>query len=195
MNFDRLRFVADRAEVGEHREVLFSVTIPEERGSFRRLISLLGNRNVTEFNYRISDAKDAQIFVGIQTQHRSEAEGIAKHFKDDGFTCLDITDYEMAKTHLRYMVGGHSALATNEKLFRFEFPERPGALGKFLSSVNPDWNISLFHYRNQGADYGKVLVGLQVPDTDREKLNDVLKNLGYSYVEETGNPAYKLFLG
>lgn len=195
MNFDRLRFVADRAEVGEHREVLFSVTIPEERGSFRRLISLLGNRNVTEFNYRISDAKDAQIFVGIQTQHRSEAEGIAKLFKDNGFPCLDITDNEMAKTHLRYMVGGHSALATNEKLFRFEFPERPGALGKFLSSVNPDWNISLFHYRNQGADYGKVLVGLQVSDSDREKLNDVLKNLGYSYVEETDNPAYKLFLG
>ncbi len=157
--------------------------------------SLLGNRNVTEFNYRISDAKDAQIFVGIQTQHRSEAEEIAKLFKDNGFPCLDITDNEMAKTHLRYMVGGHSALATNEKLFRFEFPERPGALGKFLSSVNPEWNISLFHYRNQGADYGKVLVGLQVPDSDREKLNDVLKNLGYSYVEETDNPAYKLFLG
>ncbi len=195
MNFDRLRFVAERAEVGEHREVLFSVTIPEKPGSFKKLIQLLGNRNVTEFNYRISDNNKAQIFVGIQTQHKSEIKDLEKLFTDNGFPCLDITDNEMAKTHLRYMVGGHSALATDEKIFRFEFPERPGALGKFLTNSNPNWNISLFHYRNQGADYGKVLVGIQVPDSDREELNTFLKNLGYSYVEETDNPAYKLFLG
>lgn len=195
MNFDRLRFVAERAEVGEHREVLFSVTIPEKRGSFKNLISLLGNKNVTEFNYRISDSNKAQIFVGIQTEHRSDADVIKKAFEDNGLPALDITDNEMAKTHLRYMVGGHSPLAVNEKIFRFEFPERPGALSKFLSESAPDWNISLFHYRNQGADYGRVLVGLQVPDSDREKLESFLKSLGYAYVEETENPAYKLFLG
>ena len=138
MNFDRLRFVAERAELGEHREVLFAVTIPEKRNSFRSLISLLGSRNVTEFNYRISDATDAQIFVGIQTEHRSEALEIKKLFDEQGLPALDITENELAKMHLRYMVGGHSKLATNERVFRFEFPERPGAL--FKSLTLPDRN-------------------------------------------------------
>ncbi|MBQ8829313.1 MAG: threonine ammonia-lyase, biosynthetic [Burkholderiaceae bacterium] len=195
INFDRLRFVAERAELGEHHEALFSVTIPEERGSFRKLIHLLNSRAVTEFNYRISDDKKAQIFVGVQIEHRSDTVELKDIFEKNGFTALDITDNELAKTHLRYMVGGHSDLATNERLLRFEFPERPGALAKFLSSAHPDWNISLFHYRNQGADYGRVLVGIQVPPSDNEKFNNFLCNLGYSYVEETDNPAYRLFLG
>ncbi len=195
MNFDRMRFVAERAEIGEHREALFSVTIPEEIGSFRKLVSLLGNRSITEFNYRISDAKEARIFVGIQTAHRSDADELCRIFESNGFPTIDITDNEMAKTHLRYMVGGHSALATNERLIRFEFPERPGALGKFLATANPGWNISLFHYRNQGADYGRVLAGIQVPPEDNDKFEEFLKTLGYVHVEETDNPAYKLFLG
>ena len=186
MNFDRLRFVA---------EVLFAVTIPEKKNSFRSLISLLGSRNITEFNYRISDAADAQIFVGIQTEHRSEAAEIKKLFEDQGLPALDITENELAKTHLRYMVGGHSKLATDERVFRFEFPERPGALFKFLNSSGANWNISMFHYRNQGADYGRILAGLQVPEEDYGRFDEFLKNLGYSYVEETNNPAYKLFLG
>ena len=195
MNFDRLRFVAERAELGEHREVLFSVTIPERRGAFKQLISLLGSRSVTEFNYRISDADKAQIYVGLQTEHRSEAQGIKKLLEENGFPAVDLTDNELAKTHLRYMVGGHSKLAVNERVFRFEFPERPGALFKFLSSSAPDWNISLFHYRNQGADYGRILVGLQVPQEDSEKFGAFLQNLCYAYVEETDNPAYQQFLG
>lgn len=195
MNFDRMRFVAERAEIGEHREALFSVTIPEKIGSFRKLVGLLGNRSITEFNYRISDAKEARIFVGIQTAHRSDADELCSLFESNGFPTIDITDNEMAKTHLRYMVGGHSALATNERLVRFEFPERPGALGKFLATANPSWNISLFHYRNQGADYGRVLAGIQVPPEDNDKFAGFLETLGYVYVEETDNPAYKLFLG
>ena len=194
MNFDRLRFVAERAEVGEHREALFSVTIPEKQGSFKKLISLLGNRSITEFNYRISDAKDAQVFVGIQTASRSENEGLMNLFVENGFKAIDLTRNEIAKSHLRYMVGGHSPLATNERLIRFEFPERPGALAKFLNTANPAWNISLFHYRNQGADYGSVLAGLQVPPEDSQEFQDFLKNLGYAYVDETENPAYKHFL-
>lgn len=194
MNFDRLRFVAERAEVGEHREALFSVTIPEKQGSFKKLISLLGNRSITEFNYRISDAKDAQVFVGIQTASRSENEGLMKLFTKNGFRAIDLTRNEIAKSHLRYMVGGHSPLATNERLIRFEFPERPGALAKFLNTANPAWNISLFHYRNQGADYGSVLAGLQVPPEDNREFQEFLKNLGYSYVDESENPAYKHFL-
>lgn len=172
MNFDRLRFVAERAELGEHREVLFAVTIPEKKNSFRSLISLLGSRNITEFNYRISDAADAQIFVGIQTEHRSEAAEIKKLFEDQGLPALDITENELAKTHLRYMVGGHSKLATDERVFRFEFPERPGALFKFLNSSGANWNISMFHYRNQGADYGRILAGLQVPEEDYGRFDE-----------------------
>src|SRR5574343_269989 len=166
MNFDRLRFVAERAEVGEEREALFAVTIPEERGSFRRFCELVGPRNVTEFNYRISDDKVAHIFVGVSMKDRGESRRIATHFEKHGFATVDLSHDELAQEHLRHLVGGRSDLAREERLFRFVFPERPGALMRFLSSMHPDWNISLFHYRNQGADYGRILVGIQVPPAD-----------------------------
>ncbi len=195
MNFDRLRFVAERAEVGERREAVFAVTIPEERGSFKRFCALVGNRNVTEFNYRISDAKEAHIFVGLQIFKPSDAAMLARTFERAGFPTLDLTDDELAKLHLRHLVGGHSPLARDERLYRFEFPERPGALMRFLSSMSPNWNISLFHYRNQGADYGRILVGMQVPANEKKQLREFLAELGYRHWEETDNPAYKLFLG
>ncbi len=199
MNFDRLRFVAERAEVGEEREALFAVTIPEERGSFRRFCELIGNlpggaRNVTEFNYRISDSAQAHVFVGLTTHGKGESPKIAANFSKHGFATLDLTHDELAKEHIRHMVGGHSALARDERLLRFIFPERPGALMKFLSLMRPGWNISLFHYRNQGADYGRILVGLQVPKADTKAFNAFLDTLGYPYVEETNNPVYRLFL-
>ncbi len=194
MNFDRLRFVAERAEFGEQREALFAVTIPEERGSFRRFCELIGPRAVTEFNYRISDAKLAHVFVGIGIQKRDEAARIARNFERHGFATLDLTDDEMAKEHLRHMVGGRSALAADERLFRFIFPERPGALMRFLATMHPGWNISLFHYRNQGADYGRILVGLQVPAADESAFQAFLASLAYPCVEETVNPVYRLFL-
>ena len=199
MNFDRLRFVAERAEVGEEREALFAVTIPEERGSFRRFCELIGNlpggaRNVTEFNYRISDSAQAHVFVGLTTHGKGESPKIAANFSKHGFATLDLTHDELAKEHIRHMVGGHSALAQDERLLRFIFPERPGALMKFLSLMRPGWNISLFHYRNQGADYGRILVGLQVPKADTKAFNAFLDTLGYPYVEETNNPVYRLFL-
>lgn len=199
MNFDRLRFVAERAEVGEEREALLAVTIPEERGSFRRFCEVVGAlpggpRNVTEFNYRISDAARAHVFVGLTTHGRGESPKLAKHFARHGFEALDLTHDELAKEHLRHLVGGHSQLAQDERLLRFVFPERPGALFKFLSLMRPSWNISLFHYRNQGADYGRILVGLQVPAGDAEAFDAFLATLGYPHVEETLNPAYRLFL-
>jgi threonine dehydratase len=199
MNFDRLRFVAERAEVGEEREALFAVTIPEERGSFRRFCELIGNlpggaRNVTEFNYRISDAAKAHVFVGLTTSAKGESTKIANNFGKHGFDTLDLTHDDLAKEHVRHMVGGHSALAKEERLLRFVFPERPGALMKFLSLMRPNWNISLFHYRNQGADYGRILVGLQVPPNDQKAFAAFLDTLGYPYVEETHNPVYRLFL-
>lgn len=199
MNFDRLRFVAERAEVGEEREALFAVTIPEERGSFKRFCEVVGKlpggpRNVTEFNYRISHENKAHVFVGLTTAARGESEKIARNFEKQGFEALDLTFDDMAKEHLRHMVGGHSPLAQEERLLRFVFPERPGALFKFLSLMAPTWNISLFHYRNQGADYGRILVGMQVPAKDGRKFDAFLSNLGYPWVEETGNPAYQLFL-
>ena len=199
MNFDRLRFVAERAEVGEEREALLAVTIPEERGSFRRFCEVVGGlpggpRNVTEFNYRISDAARAHVFVGLTTNGKGESEKIAKNFNRHGFEALDLTHDELAKEHLRHLVGGHSALAQDERLMRFTFPERPGALLKFLSLMQPTWNISLFHYRNQGADYGRILVGMQVPPEDAATFDAFLATLGYPYVEETLNPAYRLFL-
>jgi threonine dehydratase len=194
MNFDRLRFVAERAEVGEMREAVFAVTMPEQRGSFRRFCELVGERSVTEFNYRISDADRAHVFVGIQVSSATEPDKIAANFRRHGFDTLDLTHDEMAKTHLRHMVGGRSALARDELLYRFEFPERPGALMRFLNAMNPDWNISLFHYRNQGADYGRILVGLQVPAGESTAFDAFLETLGYPYVEETTNPAYRLFL-
>jgi threonine dehydratase len=199
MNFDRLRFVAERAEVGEEREALFAVTIPEERGSFKRFCELIGElpggpRNVTEFNYRISDSAKAHVFVGLTTQGKGESTKIAANFTKHRFSTLDLTHDELAKEHIRHMVGGHSALAENERLLRFVFPERPGALMKFLSLMRPGWNISLFHYRNQGADYGRILVGLQVPKTDDKAFAKFLQTLDYPFVEETANPVYRMFL-
>jgi len=194
MNFDRLRFVAERAEVGEMREAVFAVTMPEQRGSFRRFCELVGNRSVTEFNYRISDAQRAHVFVGVQINSPAESDKIAANFRRHGFDTLDLTHDEMAKTHLRHMVGGHSALAGNELLYRFEFPERPGALMRFLNAMNPDWNISLFHYRNQGADYGRILIGIQVPPSDKKLFKTFVADLGYPHWNETDNPAYRLFL-
>ena len=204
INFDRLRFVAERAEVGEEREALFAVTIPEERGSFRRFCELIGDlpsfggaktsRNVTEFNYRISDANQAHVFVGLTTAAKGESGKIAAHLSKHGFGAIDLTHDELAKEHIRHMVGGHSALAQEERLLRFVFPERPGALLKFLSLMRPGWNISLFHYRNQGADYGRILVGLQVPAKDNKAFDKFLATLGYPCVEETANPVYRMFL-
>ena len=194
MNFDRLRFVAERAEVGEEREAVFAVTIPEERGSFRRFCELVGPRSVTEFNYRISDKDVAHVFVGLATRSRDESARIARNFVRHGFETLDLTDDELAKQHLRHLVGGRSELARDERLLRFVFPERPGALMQFLSSLHPEWNISLFHYRNQGADYGRILVGIQVPRGDRRALREFLDGLGYPCVDESDNPAYRLFL-
>lgn len=194
MNFDRLRFVAERAEVGEMREAIFAVTLPEQRGSFRRFCELVGNRSVTEFNYRISDAQRAHVFVGVQISSPNEPEKIAANFRRHGFDTLDLTQDEMAKTHLRHMVGGRSTLANNELLYRFEFPERPGALMRFLNAMNPEWNISLFHYRNQGADYGRILIGIQVPPADKKLFKQFVAELGYPHWNETDNPAYKLFL-
>jgi threonine dehydratase len=194
MNFDRLRFVAERAEFGEQREALFAVTIPEERGSFRRLCELLGQRSITEFNYRISDASIAHVFVGLSIRSRSEASAIAYTLEQQGFASFDLSDDELAKEHLRHMAGGRSALAESERLFRFVFPERPGALMRFLGAMHPYWNISLFHYRNQGSDYGRILVGIQVPASDAAAFQTFLETLAYPYSEETDNPVYRLFL-
>ena len=194
MNFDRLRFVAERAEVGEQREAIFAVTIPEARGSFMKFCELLGPNNVTEFNYRISDSDKANIFVGIQIGNSTEADALLNTLVEAGFDALNLTNDEMAKLHLRHMVGGRSQLASNELLYRFEFPERPGALIRFLTSLNPGWNISLFHYRNHGADYGRILVGIQVPQNERAQFKEFVTKLAYKAWEETDNPAYKLFL-
>ncbi len=196
MNFDRLRFVAERAEIGEQREAVFAVTIPERQGSFRSFCEIIGpSRSVTEFNYRIADPDEAYVFVGIQVTDRGEAHTIADAFRDEGLETLDLTDDELAKLHLRHLVGGRSPLAHDERLYRFEFPERPGALIRFLDSMAPDWNISLFHYRNHGADVGRVLVGMQVADDDTESFRHFLDDLGYRSWEETHNPAYQRFLG
>ena len=194
MNFDRLRFVAERAEVGEQREAVFAVTIPEERGSFRRFCAALGRHGITEFNYRIGDAAHAHLFVGVQTAARDEREALAAAFRAQGFAVLDLTDDELAKLHLRHMIGGRSPLARDERLYRFEFPERPGALTRFLGHMHPDWNISLFHYRNQGADYGRILVGIQVPADEAEAFRRFLDTLGYPHCDESDNPAYRLLL-
>jgi threonine dehydratase len=195
MNFDRLRFVAERAEVGERREAIFAVTIPEERGSLRKFCECIGKRNLTEFNYRIADAQAAHIFVGLQVENRADAAKMADTFVRCGFATIDLTDDELAKLHLRHLVGGRSPLAEHELLYRFEFPERPGALMKFVSSMSPDWNISLFHYRNNGSDYGRILVGMQVPPDEMGAWQAFLDTLGYRFWDESQNPAYHLFLG
>ncbi|OWK47284.1 threonine ammonia-lyase, biosynthetic [Fimbriiglobus ruber] len=194
MNFDRLRFVAERAEVGEEREALFGVTIPEKRGSFRRLCEIIGPRSVTEFNYRMSDDQIAHVFVGLATSHRGESAAIAKGFADHGFAAVDLTDNELTKQHIRHMVGGRSPLAHDERLYRFDFPERPGALMRFLSHMHPDWNISLFHYRNQGADYGRIVIGIQIPPDEKTSFQSFVDGLAYPCVDETDNPAYRMFL-
>ena len=194
MNFDRLRFVAERAELGERREAIFAVTIPEERGSFRKFCQCLDKHNLTEFNYRIAEAKEAHIFVGVQSKNRADAASIANTLENHGFRTIDLTDDELAKMHLRHMVGGRSPLADNELLYRFEFPERPGALIQFLNCMSPNWNISLFHYRNNGADYGRIAIGVQVPPEEMSEWLAFVNTLGYPYWDESHNPAYQLFL-
>ena len=194
MNFDRLRFVAERAEVGERREAIFAVTIPETPGSLRKLCECLGKHNITEFNYRIAEEKEAHIFVGVQIQGRADAARIIETFTSRGIKSIDLTDDELTKLHLRHLVGGRSPLAHNELLYRFEFAERPGALMKFVASMSPNWNISLFHYRNNGADYGRIVVGIQVPPYEMSEWQVFLQNLGYLYWDESQNPAYQLFL-
>ena len=202
-NFDRLRFVAERAEMGEHREAVLAVTIPERRGSFRRFCKALGGRNITEFNYRMSDPREAHIFVGVTVHDRDETARIVRLLQRGDFRTLDLSDDEMAKGHMRHMVGGHLPRArehatrgrSTELLYRFEFPERPGALMKFLSAMNPSWNISLFNYRNLGADYGSILVGIQVARREMGDFRKFLQRLGYPHADETRNPAYRLFLG
>ena len=195
MNFDRLRFIAERAEIGEKREAVLAVTIPEKPGAFKAFCRLLGNRNITEFNYRYSDPKFAHIFVGVAIADPVESAKLVLDLQAQDLPTLDLTDNEVAKLHLRHLVGGHAPQAEHEVVFRFEFPEKPGALMKFLDTMGHDWNISLFHYRNHGADFGRVLVGMQVPPADTAEFEKFLANLGYPYWDETHNPAYKLFLG
>ncbi|MCC6869275.1 MAG: threonine ammonia-lyase, biosynthetic [Burkholderiales bacterium] len=195
MNFDRLRFVAERAELGEAREAIFAVTIPERPGSFREFCALLGNRSITEFNYRYADPTRAHLFVGVEVAGRKATAELLAQLHKHRIEAYDLTDNEMAKLHVRYLVGGHAPAAENELLYRFEFPERPGALLRFLDSMSAGWNISLFHYRNHGADYGRVLVGMQVPPKDKADFRRFLARLGYAYVDESANVAYGMFLG
>jgi threonine dehydratase len=196
MNFDRLRYVAERADIGAQREALFAVQIPEAPGSFLKFCGLLGKRSVTEFNYRYGDLQAAQIFVGLAlSQGKSEREELLSSLGAAGFVVRDMTDNEVAKLHVRYMVGGQARGLTDERLYRFEFPERPGALLKFLQAIGTDWNISLFHYRNHGSDYGRVLAGIQVPASTRTDFLLHLNELQYAYTEETENPSYSIFLG
>ncbi|WP_019594656.1 threonine ammonia-lyase, biosynthetic [Thioalkalivibrio sp. ALM2T] len=195
INFDRLRHVAERAEIGEHREALFAVTIPERPGSFRQFCQAIGKRGVTEFNYRYADDEHAQVFAGIKLEGGdAERQEILAALEEAGYDVLDMTENEVAKLHLRHMVGGHGGEVRNERIYRFEFPERPGALLNFLTHMGQTWNISLFHYRNHGAAYGRVLVGMQIPADDRARFRAFLKEVGYPWHEETGNPAYSLFL-
>ncbi len=195
MNFDRLRFVAERAELGEKREAVLAVTIPERPGSFKAFCSLVGARGITEFNYRYDDPKVAHVFVGIQVPDRAEVDRLIAALRQHELPVLDLTENEMAKLHIRHLVGGRAPQAEHEVVYRFEFPERPGALMRFLNSMSHDWNISLFHYRNHGADYGRILVGMQVPPKEMKDFQKFLDGLGYRYWNESRNPAYKLFLG
>ncbi len=196
MNFDRLRFVAERAEVGEYREAIFAVTLPEKPGAYKNFVRLIGNRNITEFNYRYHNAQVAHVFVGVGIEKKEDATLLLNIFKENGFAAIDLTHDEMSKNHIRYMVGGHAASEQSqfERLFRFEFPERPGALMHFLEEMSVGWNISLFHYRNHGADYGRILVGIEVPPEENERFDAFLSRLNYVYKEESQHPAYHLFL-
>jgi threonine dehydratase len=194
MNFDRLRFVAERAEVGEMREAVLAVTIPEQPGSFRKFCQLIGTRAITEFNYRYADAREAHVFVGVQVVDRAESTRLINSLRRQKLPTLDLTDDEMAKLHVRHMVGGRAPGVDHEIIYRFEFPDRPGALMNFLERMSKGWNISLFHYRNHGADTGRVLVGMQVPPGEMRQFREFLRQLGYRHWEETSNPVYKLFL-
>jgi threonine dehydratase len=195
INFDRLRHVAERAELGERREALLAVTIPEQPGSFRKFCNSIGKRAITEFNYRYADVRQAQVFAGIQlSEGEEEKSRIIATLREAGYPVVDMSDNEMAKLHVRYMVGGHAPGIRDEILYRFQFPERPGALLKFLTGMAHGWNISLFHYRNHGSDHGRVLVGIQVPEAERPQFQQYIHTLGYPFSEETANPAYRLFL-
>ncbi len=195
INFDRLRHVAERSELGEHREVLFSATIDERPGSFLKFCKIVGTRGITEFNYRYSHDDLARVFVGVKTSSAEEEKEILFNaLNSKGYPVVDFSDNEIAKLHLRHMVGGHAPELKNEHLYRFEFPERPGALLRFLRGMGHDWNISLFHYRNHGAAFGRVLAGIQVPEEDIVAFHLFLDELGYNYWDETENPAYKEFL-
>lgn len=195
-NFDRLRYISERTEIGEKREAIISVTIPERPGSFKKFCGILGKRNITEFNYRFSDSNEAQIFVGVQiAAGGNDREELVSGLQQKGYPVMDLTDNEMAKLHIRHMVGGHAPAAISEELlYRFEFPERPGALLNFLTRLGQRWNISMFHYRNHGAAYGRVLVGLQAPTSDRKVVAEFLQQMQYTFTEETDNPAYQIFL-
>ena len=195
MNFDRLRFVAERAEVGEQREAVLAVTLPEEPGAYKKFVDLIGPRNITEFNYRYNDAGDAHVFVGVQVADRREATKFVSMLNKLGYPAIDLTDDELAKVHVRHLVGGRVSGMMHELIYRFEFPERPGALLKFLSHMSAGWNITLFHYRNHGADTGRVLVGMQVPPKEMKDFRAFLKGLGYRYWDESESAAYRLFLG
>ncbi len=194
VNFERLRFVAERAEVGERREAILAVTIPEKPGSFRSFCRLLGPRNVTEFNYRYSDPAEAHVFVSLRVSGLDEAEAVVSALRAAKLQAVDLTDNEIAKLHVRHLVGGRAPGLADERLFRFEFPERPGALMRFLDRMNAGWNITLFHYRSLGADYGSVLAGIQVPPATRAAFKALLEEIGYDHEEETMNPAASLFL-
>jgi threonine dehydratase len=196
MNFDRLGHVSERANIGEHTESLFAVEIPEQPGSFLHFCETVGKRSVTEFNYRYGDDRKARIFVGIRLQQGNrERRQILDELEGAGYNTMDLSDNELAKLHVRHMVGGYGPRIQHEHLYRFEFPERLGALMDFLRAVGSKWNISLFHYRNHGSDYGRVLAGVQVPPADSEEFGRHLAELGYAYWEETDNPAYRMFLG
>jgi threonine dehydratase len=195
MNFDRLRFVAERAELGEAREALLAIILPERPGAFRELCTLLGRRVVTEFNYRLSSRETAHIFMGVSTESKQDGEALARQLNAAGYQTADLTDNEMAKLHVRHMVGGHAPDVRNERLCRFEFPERPGALTQFLEKLGGRWNVSLFHYRNHGSDYGRVLAGFEVSDQDLPAFRAFLDDLGYPFTPESDNPAYRFFLG
>ena len=193
MNFDRLRYISERTEIGEKREAVLAVTIPEKPGSFRTFCKLVKGRMVTEFNYRYGDTSQAHLFVGVQVKSDADREALIQHLRDGDYPVEDMTENEMAKLHIRHLVGGRADL-TDERLFRFEFPERPGALANFLNRLAGTWNISLFHYRNHGSAFGRVLVGLQIPSSDKGRITEFLRDLGYDYCEETNNPAYQFFL-
>jgi threonine dehydratase len=194
MNFTRLRFVSEQADIGEHREAIFAVTIPERPGSFRAFCRAIGDRSVTEFNYRLASRDEAHIFVGLEVSGLAEAHSIARALSERGYACVDLTENDVAKAHVRHMVGGRAPVAAEEALYSFEFPERPGALLEFLSQLGSRWNISLFHYRNHGAAFGRVLCGFEVSRKERRALARRLAELGFVHCQETDNPATRLFL-